>query len=83
MSSLPASQPAEDSEADGATAPSTDDLSSEEPLATRDGARKSVDPPTTGRESNDRWTRHDEGRSLCCRRPIAISRVALVRVHNV
>jgi hypothetical protein len=30
-----------------------------------------------------RWTRHDERRSLWCRRPIAISRVALLCVHNV
>jgi late competence protein required for DNA uptake (superfamily II DNA/RNA helicase) len=30
-----------------------------------------------------RWARHDERRSLWCRRPIAISRVALVCVHNV
>ena len=52
MRSLPASLPADDGEADGATAPPTYDPSSEEPLPHNDGARKSFDPPTTGRESN-------------------------------
>jgi hypothetical protein len=42
---LLASQPAEDGEADGATAPPTADLSSEEPLACDDGVRTSVGPP--------------------------------------
>ncbi len=46
MPSLPASQPAEDGEADGATAPPTVDPFSEEPLPHRDGVRKSVDPPS-------------------------------------
>ena len=49
MSSLPASQPAEDGEADGATAPPTVDPSSEEPPVTYGGVRKSVGPPTNGR----------------------------------
>ena len=53
MPSLPASQPAEDGEADGATAPPTVDPFSEEPLPHRDGARKSVDPSPTGTWSND------------------------------
>ena len=52
MSSLPASQPAEGSEADDATAPSADDLSSEEPPTTRGGARKSVGPAPIGRKPN-------------------------------
>ena len=52
MPSLPASQPADDGEAASAHVPSTVDPSSEEPFPTRDGARKSVDPPPTGRESN-------------------------------
>ena len=52
MPSLPASQPGEDSEADGATAPPTDDLSSEEPHARSGGARKSVGSPTIGLEPN-------------------------------
>ena len=53
MSSLPASQPAEDGEADGATAPPTVDPSSEEPPVTYGGVRKSVGPPTNGRAPND------------------------------
>ena len=53
MPSLPASQPAEDGEADGATAPPTVDPFSEEPLPHRDGVRKSVDPSPTGTRSND------------------------------
>ena len=52
MPSLPASQPAEDGEADGATAPPTVDPFSEEPLPHRDGVRKSVDPSPTGTWSN-------------------------------
>ena len=52
MPSLPASQPAEDGEADGATAPPTVDPFSEEPLPHRDGVRKSVAPATIGRGSN-------------------------------
>ena len=56
MPSLPASQPADDGEADGATAPPTVDPSSEEPLPHRDGARKSVDPAYIGRESNVMFT---------------------------
>ena len=52
MPSLPASQPAEDGEADGATAPPTVDPSSEEPHARSGGGRKSVGSPTFGLESN-------------------------------
>ena len=52
MSSLPASQPAEDGEADGATAPPTVDLSSEEPPVTYGGVRKSVGSPLTGAQPN-------------------------------
>ena len=52
MPSLPASQPAEDGEADGATAPPTVDPSSEEPPVHSGGARKSVGSPTLGLESN-------------------------------
>ena len=52
MPSLPASQPADDGEADGATTPPTVDPSSEEPLPHRDGARKSVGPPSIGRTPN-------------------------------
>ena len=53
MSSLPASQPAEDGEADGATAPPTVDPSSEEPPVTHGGVRKSVAAPPTGAADND------------------------------
>ena len=54
MSSLPASQPAEDGEADGATAPPTVDPSSEEPPVTHGGVRKSVGSPLTGAQPNVR-----------------------------
>ena len=52
MPSLPASQPAEDGEADGATAPPTVDPSSEEPHARSGGVRKSVGSPLTGAKPN-------------------------------
>ena len=52
MPSLPASQPAEDGEADGATAPPTVDLSSEEPHARSGGGRKSGGSPLTGASAN-------------------------------
>ena len=52
MSSLPASEPAEDGEADGVTAPPTVDLSSEEPHAHSGGVRKSVGSPLTGAQPN-------------------------------
>ena len=52
MRSLPASQLADDGEADGTPVPPAYDPSSEEPLPIEDGARKSVDPPTIGRASN-------------------------------
>ncbi len=48
MRSLPASQLADDGEADGTPY----DPSSEEPLPTEDGARKSVAPATIGRRAN-------------------------------
>ena len=52
MRSLPASQLADDGEADGTPVPPAYDPASEEPLPHRDGARKSVDPAYIGRESN-------------------------------
>ena len=53
MRSLPASQLADDGEADGTPVPPAYDPASEEPLPHRDGARKSVDPAYIGRESNE------------------------------
>ena len=52
MSSLPASRPAEDGEADGATVPPTVDPSSEEPPVTYGGVRKSVGSPLIGAQPN-------------------------------
>ena len=52
MPSLPASQLADDGEADGTPVPPAYDPASEESLPYTDGTRKSVDPPPTGRESN-------------------------------
>ena len=52
MPSLPASQLADDSEADGTPVPPAYDLSSEEPLPHKDGARKSVGPAPIGRNPN-------------------------------
>ena len=52
MSSLPASQPAEDGEADGATAPQADDPFSEEPPVRHGGARKSVGQAPNGPSPN-------------------------------
>ena len=52
MPSRPASQLADDGEAVGTPVPPAYDPSSAEPLATRDGARKSVAPPPIGREAN-------------------------------
>ena len=54
MRSLPASQLADDGEADGTPVPPAYDPASEEPLPHRDGARKSVDPAYIGRGSNAR-----------------------------
>ena len=53
MRSLPASQLADDGEADGTPVPPAYDPSSEEPLPHKDGVRKSVAPATIGREAND------------------------------
>ena len=52
MSSLPASQPAEDGEAVGTPVPSADDPLSAEPPVTDGGARKSVAPAPDGLEAN-------------------------------
>ena len=52
MPSLPASQLADDGEADGTPVPPAYDPSSEEPLPHKDGVRKSVAPATIGREAN-------------------------------
>ena len=52
MRSLPASQLADDGEADGTPVPPAYDPSSEEPLPHKDGVRKSVVPATIGRETN-------------------------------
>ena len=52
MRSLPASQLADDGEADGTPVLPAYDLASEEPLPHRDGARKSVGPPSIGRTPN-------------------------------
>ena len=52
MSSLPASQLADDGEADGTPVPPAYDPSSEEPPVHSGGARKSVGSPTFGLESN-------------------------------
>ena len=53
MRSLPASQLADDGEADGPPVPPAYDPASEEPLPHRDGARKSVGPPSIGRTPNE------------------------------
>ena len=52
MRSLPASQLADDGEADGTPVPPAYDPSSEEPLPHKDGVRKSVGPAPIGREPN-------------------------------
>ena len=77
MPSRPASQLADDGEAVGTPVPPAYDPSSAEPLATRDGARKSVGPPLTGRNPNgqfllysctigcDRGTVSGHGESFC------------------
>ena len=52
MPSLPASQLADDGEADGTPVPPAYDPSSGEPHAHSGGARKSVAPPPIGREAN-------------------------------
>ena len=52
MPSLPASQLADDGEADGTPVPPAYDPSSEEPPVHSGGARKSVGSPTFGLESN-------------------------------
>ena len=52
MPSRPASQLADDGEADGTPVPPAYDPSSAEPLPHRDGARKSVGPPPIGRNPN-------------------------------
>ena len=52
MPSLPASQPADDGEADGTPVPPAVDPSSEEPPVTYGGVRKSVGSPLTGAQPN-------------------------------
>ena len=52
MPSLPASQLADDGEADGTPVPPAYDPASEEPLPHKDGARKSVAPAPGGRSAN-------------------------------
>ena len=52
MPSLPASQLADDGEADGTPVPPAYDPSSEEPLPHKDGVRKSVGPAPIGRTPN-------------------------------
>ena len=53
MPSLPASQLADDGEADGTPVPPAYDPSSEEPLPHKDGVRKSVGPAPIGRTPNE------------------------------
>ena len=52
MRSLPASQSADDGEADGTPVPPAVDPASEESLRKSDGTRKSVTPPINGRAAN-------------------------------
>ena len=52
MRSLPASQLADDGEADGTPVPPAYDPLSEEPLPHKDGVRKSVGPAPIGRTPN-------------------------------
>ena len=52
MRSLPASQLADDGEADGTPVPPAYDPSSEEPLPHKDGVRKSVGSPLIGAQPN-------------------------------
>ena len=52
MRSRPASQLADDGEADGTPVPPAYDPSSEEPLPHKDGVRKSVGSPLTGAKPN-------------------------------
>ena len=52
MRSLPASQLADDGEADGTPVPPAYDPSSEEPLPHKDGVRKSVGPAPDGSDPN-------------------------------
>ena len=52
MRSLPASQLADDGEADGTPVPPAYDPPSAEPLLHQDGVRKSVAPATFGRRAN-------------------------------
>ena len=53
MRSLPASQLADDGEADGTPVPPAYDPSSEESPVTHGGARKSVGPPHPGAQPNE------------------------------
>ena len=79
MRSLPASQLADDGEADGTPVPPAYDPASEEPLPHRDGARKSVGPPPIGRNPNVEVTDQSDtfffgsffiiGTNVCPRRP--------------
>ena len=64
MRSLPASQLADDGEADGTPVPPAYDPSSEEPLPHKDGVRKSVGSPLIGAQPNAQLLSSVGGASL-------------------